>query len=370
MGDLPAPCIWLLNPAFMLGIDQRVARYVWTAAIVAIGLCTVYLLRRTLFIFIVALLFAYLLSPLVNLLDRALPGRTRTPALALAYIIFVGAVVLLGQQIGSRVAKQATQFAKVFPSMLANWEKPAAKVPPEINSLKAQLVEKTRQQIAESSNRILTAVASAGFTVAGDLLFVVIVPILAFFFLKDGKAIRDHILDLADEGPKRVLLDDLMADTHLLLAHYMRALVLLCLAAFTAYSLAFSIMGVPFAVLLAVVGGLLEFIPMLGPLTAGVLIVIVGAVSGSSVLAMIVFLLAYRVFQDYILSPHLMGQGVELHPLLVLFGVFGGAEVAGIAGTFLSVPVLAVARIVYVRMRKARLAARLQPGPVSVENVL
>ncbi|HUK18670.1 MAG TPA: AI-2E family transporter, partial [Bryobacteraceae bacterium] len=157
---------------------------------------------------------------------------------------------------------------------------------------------------------------------------------------------------------------------HLLLAHYMRALVILSLAAFSAYSLAFSLMGVPFAVLLAVVGGLLEFIPMLGPLTAGLLIVIVGAVSGANVPAIVIFLLAYRVFQDYILSPHLMGQGVELHPLLVLFGVFGGAEVAGIAGTFLSVPVLALARIIYLRIRKSRLTARLQPGPVTVESVL
>ena len=67
-----------------------------------------------------------------------------------------------------------------------------------------------------------------------------------------------------------------------------------------------------------------------------------------------IFLLAYRMFQDYVLSPHLMGQGVEVHPLLVLFGVFAGAEVAGVAGTFLSVPVLALVRILYLRIRKAR----------------
>jgi len=60
---------------------------------------------------------------------------------------------------------------------------------------------------------------------------------------------------------------------------------------------------------------------------------------------------------------------VELHPLVVLFGVFAGAEIAGIAGTFLSVPVLALARIVYLRIRKGRLAARLQPGPVTVQGL-
>ena len=68
------------------------------------------------------------------------------------------------------------------------------------------------------------------------------------------------------------------------------------------------------------------------------------------------------MFQDYMLSPHLMGQGVELHPLLVLFGVFAGAELAGIPGTFLSVPVLAMVRVIYLRIRKARLVARPEPA--------
>jgi predicted PurR-regulated permease PerM len=349
-------------------MDKRAARYAWTVAVVVLALVFVFLLRRTLFIFAVALLFAYLLSPLVNLLDRALHGRTRTPALALAYVIFVGGVALFGSRVGSLVAKQASDFARQFPAMIAKWEAPAPEATPEINSLKAQIVERIRQQIGQSSSGIITALTTAGLkvvTVAGDLLFVVIVPILAFFFLKDGAEIRDHLLDLVDEGPPRVLLDDLLADIHLLLAHYMRALVVLSTAAFVAYAAAFSIMGVPYAVLLAAVGGLLEFIPMLGPLTAGLMIVIVGAVAGGNVLVIIIFLLAYRVFQDYILSPHLMGQGVQLHPLLVLFGVFAGAELAGIAGTFLSVPVLALVRVIYVRIRKARLAARLQPVPAA-----
>jgi predicted PurR-regulated permease PerM len=75
-------------------------------------------------------------------------------------------------------------------------------------------------------------------------------------------------------------------------------------------------------------------------------------------LGVLIFLLAYRMFQDYVLSPYLMGSGVELHPLLVLFGVFAGAEVAGIPGTFLSVPVIALIRIVYIRIRKARTATQ------------
>ena len=133
----------------------------------------------------------------------------------------------------------------------------------------------------------------------------------------------------------------MLADIHLLLAHYMRALVLLSLSTFTAYSIFFSIMGVPFGVLLAVLAMLLEFIPMIGPLTARADPDRRAWSAARTFWTIMIFLVAYRMFQDYVLSPHLMGQGVELHPLLVLFGVFAGAEVAGVAGSFLSVPVLA-----------------------------
>lgn len=136
----------------MLGMDRRAARYTWTAALVLLLLALIYTLRRTLFIFILALLFAYLLSPLVNLLDRALPSRTRTPALAMAYVIFVGAVVLAGIQIGSRIAEQAGTLAKNLPSMIAAWEQPSPQLSPMVNSLKAQVVERVRGQLEQGSN--------------------------------------------------------------------------------------------------------------------------------------------------------------------------------------------------------------------------
>jgi len=349
----------------MLGFDRKAARYVWTAALVVLLIALVYLVRQTLFVFVLAILFAYLLSPLVNLLDRFLPTRTRTPALALSYVIFVGLVVLFGTQIATRVAQQARQLAKDLPAQMEKWEQPSPDLSPATNKFRRDLLDRIRKQITEGPNDLLANVAQAGMkvvTLATDLIYVVIVPILAFFFLKDGRMMREHVLELVDDGPPRALLDDLMADINVLLAHYMRALVLLSLAAFAAFSIAFSIMGVPYSVLLAAMGGLLEFIPMLGPLTAGILIVALSALSGAPVVGVVIFLLAFRVCQDYILSPHLMGQGVQLHPLLVLFGVFAGAEIAGIAGAFLSVPTLALVRIFYLRIRKAHVSGQMRPA--------
>ena len=114
----------------MLGIERSAARYTWTAAMVLLLLWLVYLVRSTLFVFALALLFAYLLSPLVDLLDRALPRKgTRTLALALSYLIFVGVVVLVAVEIGTRVVAQAQTLAVNFPDMMAKLEQPSALAP-------------------------------------------------------------------------------------------------------------------------------------------------------------------------------------------------------------------------------------------------
>ncbi|MGD1096876.1 MAG: AI-2E family transporter [Bryobacteraceae bacterium] len=71
----------------------------------------------------------------------------------------------------------------------------------------------------------------------------------------------------------------------------------------------------------------------------------------------VIFLVVYRIFQDYVLSPYLMSSGVEIHPMLVLFGVLAGEQLAGIPGMFFSVPIMAALRVIYVRLRKGRRAA-------------
>jgi predicted PurR-regulated permease PerM len=342
----------------MLGIDARAARYTWTVALVLLLLRGVYLLRATLFLFIVALLFAYLLSPLVNVIDRFLPAsRTRTPALAIAYVILIGVLFVAVTQIGSRVVDQANLLRISLPERLAAWQ--ADRAGPTVVT---EILKKVQEQIGKSSGDIIASLPRAGakiLSVAGNLVYVVIVPILGFFFLKDGRVIRQHFLEMIEDQPWRAAMDDLLADVNLLLAHYMRAILLLSLATFAAYSIFFTILHVRYSFLLAVLAAALEFIPMIGPLSAGAIIVIVTAVSGGPILGALAFLLIYRMFQDYVLTPHLMGSGVELHPLLILFGVFAGAEIAGIPGTFLSVPVLALARILYRRIRLLRAAARV-----------
>ena len=146
-------------------------------------------------------------------------------------------------------------------------------------------------------------------------------------------------------------------DVHRLMLQYMRSLLVLCLVTLITFSIGLSMLGAHYSILLASIAFVLEFVPMAGPLTAALLILAVNQFTGYShpLVWLVTFLSVYRLFLDYVVAPHVMRKGVELHPLMVLFGVFAGGEVGGVAGVFLSVPVLALLRLLYYDAQKRRL---------------
>jgi predicted PurR-regulated permease PerM len=333
----------------LLGFDARAARWTWTAAIVLLSMWVVYLIRQTLFVFAVALMFAYLLYPLLDLIERRISRKTRVPALTLTFLLVIGILALFLSFIGNSVGGQATELAAQirnpdFAMQVKSWQLLGIPVGEQIVAHNDDILA----MVPRLSMRVLSA--------SSNLIYLVIIPILSFFILKDGREIRDHFLNLFEGG--RAQAQETLDDAHTLLLQYMRALLFLCLGTLIVFSIVLSAMGVPYPTLLAAIAFPLEFVPLLGPLMAATVIIGVSAFANySHILILVVFLGVYRVFQDYVLSPHLMSQGVELHPLLVIFGVFAGGEIGGVAGVFLSVPVLALMRLGWHHLRKRRITA-------------
>ena len=301
----------------ILGVDSRAARYTWSSILVLLLVLCVYTIRGTLFLFAVSLLFAYLLYPLVDIINRFVPSRTRTPALAIVYLLLVALLVFVGIEIGSKVTEQANSLAQLTPEFIRKMEQPVnAPIPGALRSIKETVSNAIRTQLRQHSDDITKFLPKIGLEVLAyskNLIFLVIVPILSFFILKDGRNIRDEFLALIEKGRPRDLMEDILADIHVLLLQYMRALLILCGATFVAFSVVFSIMGVPYALLLASVAFPLEFIPVVGPLVAAAIVIAVVAFSGfPHLLWVIVFLGCYRIFQDYVLSPNLMSAGDAL----------------------------------------------------------
>jgi predicted PurR-regulated permease PerM len=343
----------------MLGFDSRAARSAWSVFLVALLLCVVYLIRQVLLVFVLAILFAYLLSPLVNLVSRFVArGRSRTYSLAAVYVLLVGLLIVGGILIGNKVAEEASNLATGFPNFVAVLrQKLASPDPVWLQPVKRYALAQIDQHVQSFGSDALPVIQRFGWRMVAALsnaVFLVLIPILSFFFLKDGRKLTDQVLALGS-GRRRAMWEDILADLNVLLGQFMRALVIISLATLTLYSIFFVIAGLPYPILLASIAALLEFIPLVGPLTAAAIILLAAAVSGAGhILLVLLFLIAYRFLNDYGLSPHLMSSGTELHPLLLIFGALAGRELAGVPGMFLSVPVLAVLRVLYVRARKAQ----------------
>jgi predicted PurR-regulated permease PerM len=179
-----------------------------------------------------------------------------------------------------------------------------------------------------------------------------LVPLLAIFFLKDGKSFSNVLLSVVQSRPQRDFLQGVLADMNQMLAQFIRAQLTLAALSMVVYLVVLSSMRVPYALMLGTAGGAMEFIPVVGPLVAGLVMLSVAALTSYPHWAwLLLFLVIWRVVQDYVVSPRVMGTSMELHPLAAIFGVLAGGELAGVLGVYLSIPVMATLRIVWRRGR-------------------
>ena len=340
----------------MLGIDHRIFKALWTLFVFALLLTGIYTIRQTVVIFALAIFFAQLLEPVIQMAGRVVPTKiSRLAVLGFVYLAMLGLIAGILISIGSRIAEEATVLAGRLPDALKQDPIGNLWLPGWLEPSRARLAELLQNRISELDQQVLPLLTRAGTQIVsglGTVLSLVLVPILGFFFLKDGARMRRETVALFTPST-RVMMDDILEDLHHMLARYIRALVLLSAATFLSHLAVLSAMGLPYAVLLAGIAGALEFIPVVGPMTAGAVILLVAAFSGyPHLLWVFVFLLVYRVFQDYVLNPQLMGSGVELHPVLVLFGVIAGEQLGGIPGMFFSVPLMAAIRVIMKRLHQ------------------
>jgi predicted PurR-regulated permease PerM len=333
--------------------DGRTARVLVTVLLFALGLGFLYVARQTLIAFLFAIFFAYLMSPLVSNLEKILHGRAR--AIAAIYLLLLGLVILFFVSMGPRIGRESARLSQSLPALAELSSGQIAEQLGHEHGWNSRIVDLLRDYLASHGNEIANLAKNVGLHVADvakQAWLLIIVPLLAIFFLKDGRAFSEILLDLVRSRPQRELLQGVLSDLNQMLAHFIRAQLILAALTFAIYSAALAIMRVPNALALGTVGGLLEFIPVVGPLVAGLLIVTVALLmSYPHWLVLVIFLGVWRLIQDYVTSPRIMGRSMELHPLAAIFGVMAGGEVAGILGIFLSIPVMASLRIVFRRWR-------------------
>jgi predicted PurR-regulated permease PerM len=277
---------------------------------------------------------------------------SRGTAVGVVYMVLAGSVSLGSVLLLPSVMEQVSDMiarAPMYSQSLLTWEHGWSKyyerlrLPPELRQGIDQAVLVAGNAAIESARGLL----AAGLNVVSHLPWLILIPILAFFFLKDAKHIRRTVVIAL---PLRAQLRGhrLFEEMNATLAAYVRAQLLACAVVGVLCGFGFAMLGIPYPVLLGVLAAILEFIPLVGPLLLATLAAFVGAFH-APVLALwvLAFLGILRVVEDYVIYPRLIRRGISLHPLAVIVAVLAGAGLAGVAGVFLAVPVVAVASVAF-----------------------
>jgi predicted PurR-regulated permease PerM len=338
--------------------------------VVLLALVLYYLIKATLWVFyamtgillviVLAIFFAYLIAPLVELVRRPFSARGRERvmprglAIGVVYLAIFGSLGIGAWVLTPRLGAQMAEIAKQTPDYVVNAKKRADR----LNNVLEEL-HLPRSWRESASTTVTNAIGEVGGYVTGEglggalnvlgyLPYLVLIPILAFFFLKDADSFRQSALMMLPQGRIRWRGDEFFQDINSTLAAYIRAQLIACLIIGTVCTAGFAIFDVRYALVLGVAAGMLEFIPLLGPLVVAILAATVaGFDSGTKAAAVLAFLGVLRIVQDYVLYPRIIGSGIHLHPLAVILAILAGHELAGVAGIFLAIPVIAVLTVTY-----------------------
>jgi predicted PurR-regulated permease PerM len=324
----------------------------------ALGLWALHKLSSIVLVLILAAVFAYVIEPLVELARRPirLPGRrrrlSRGAAIALVYVLMAGSVSGAAALLLPSATEQVNEViarAPAYAQSILTWEHGWSRYYERLR-IPLELRQSIDQSVLAASEGAAESLRGSVLALMGALSYVpwlLLIPILAFFLLKDAASLRRTIVTaLPHHGQLRG--HRLFEELNATLAAYIRAQLLACLLVGSLCGVGFAVIGIPYPVLLGVLAGVLEFIPLVGPLVLATVAAIVGALHAPMLALWAVgFLGVLRLVEDYVIYPRLIRRGIHLHPLAVILAVLAGAELDGVAGMFLSVPTVALATVVY-----------------------
>ncbi len=334
-----------------------------------------------LLLLVLSIFFAYLVSPLVEILRRprkigarefAMP---KVAAIAVAYVIILAAIILAVFVILPSLSNQFPAFrdqAKEY------WKSFGERTQQLIEYSRSRrmpgpIVDWVNSEIPKVMGTVSDTVTAFGTLLLGYIVlyipWLVLIPVLAFFLLKDAESFRSSALLMLPRGRWRWRGDEFFQDINSTLAAYIRAQLTACLLIGLVCALGFTLLGLPGGLVMGFIAGVFEFVPLAGPLVVAFMAAILatlhaGPFNGFMVL---LFLGVLRIIHDYFVYPRLIGQGIHLHPLAVIFAILAGEKLAGVPGIFLAIPVVAIITVTYRHWLEHRgsegFADLLEPSP-------
>jgi predicted PurR-regulated permease PerM len=336
-------------------LSPRVAVLIGAAIALALVL---WMARDALRPFIVGLLVVYLLDPPIRFLARR--GVPRLLAIVLVYVVAIVAVVEFLNLTLRPLVNEAEKFIEDFPLLMEQFDVQIRRLaefyagldlPPALREYIDKAIEALSTGEANLNPAVLLPLVTGASSFLGAIFGYFLIPVWSFYILKD----RVGLLDSFDRALPSAWRPDVWATLRVVervFGQWVRGQLLLGLTVglMTFIGLMFLSYTVDpifgrYAVLLSVIAGVLELLPIIGPIIAAVPAILLAATAGlEAVVAAFILYLAVQQLENYLLVPKIQGDAVKLHPAIVIFALIIGGSLAGLLGAILALPVTAATR--------------------------
>jgi predicted PurR-regulated permease PerM len=319
-------------------------------------------LRDILVPFSFALLVAILLNPLVSRLE--LWKVPKVPAIAIALLV---AIVIIGA-VWYFLATQMMHFTSQLPALERKTDQLVSKLQQDLSS-KIPL-DKQNQYLTEAKAGIKPLIGRTLGSVVGTLTTAFLLPVYAFLLLYYKTLILNFLYEIfAEENEREVR--EVLLKVRGAIQSYMYGLLIEGLIVATLNAIALFILGVPYAILLGILGAILNVLPFFGGILAALLPMVVATITKDGFHTQIGIAISYIIIQfvdNHFLIPYIVSSRVKINALISIVAVLLGAAVWGLSGMFLSIPFIGILKIVFDRIPEMRPWGRLLGSEVDVRQ--
>jgi len=305
---------------------------------------------------VLAAFISYLIYPLLEkMMAYRIPPFW---SIVILFLLFIGIFLFLCYKSFPSFIDELEELSKQLPYLLEQYESMIYQVYESTSFLPEAVHDKIESFIAQLEslisgkiNQLLTKILQ----ITDFIVFLAIIPVLVFYFLKDFKQIKQWLIGLTPTK-YHVPLEKMLKAIDESLGGYVRGQLTISTVIIAVTYLVYDILELKYALILAIVMGIMNIIPYFGPIIGTIPAALIALTTSIKLFLIIIITnMMIQLLESSFLSPYIMGKHVQIHPIVLIFTLLVGAELGGIIGMIVAVPLVTILRAIYRQMRKETL---------------
>jgi predicted PurR-regulated permease PerM len=334
----------------------------WTRIVSLLLFITLlYLARGALLPIVISLLLFYALHPIVKFSEKLLPKKfplARDLSIVIAFAIFVCLGIVAFQFVIPPFANEFNQLSQNLPEFITQIRALAHsgqqwysgfRLPVQVDEAVSTGLNSAFNYISNFLQQLVLGLVS----MLGQFIGFIVIPVIVYYMLKDDDKLATGLMKLVPATHQETMLA-VLERVNYILKSYVEGQIIICSLIGVVTGLCLYLMGLKFFLVLGLIAGITELIPIIGPIIGAIPALIIALLVSPSLAVQILILYALiQTIGAYVLVPKLMGNKLDLHPLTILLAVLILGNLIGVWGIFFAAPITAIIKVIYLELRKA-----------------